>query len=191
MNNVRPFPAKRQELRLTRPVVLVGLMGAGKTTSGRRLAKKLHVPFLDADDEIEDAAGMRIADIFEIYGEEEFRDGERKVMARLLSEEPCVLATGGGAFMNPETRQLVKEKSTSVWLKADLETHVRRTSLRNTRPILKRGDPAKILADLIAQREPIYAEADIMVESHDGPNHDTAKDIFRALQKFHDEGGVV
>ncbi|MEM9284975.1 MAG: shikimate kinase [Pseudomonadota bacterium] len=113
-------------LRLTRPVVLVGLRGAGKTTTGRRLAKRLGVDFADADDEIEEAAGMRIADIFEIYGEAEFRDGERKVMQRLLSGPPHVLATGGGAFMNEETRALVKERSTSVWLRADLATHVRR-----------------------------------------------------------------
>lgn len=182
MNSVSRFPFTRPELRISRPVVLVGLMGAGKSTTGRRLAKKLGVPFADADDEIEEAAGMRIADIFEIYGEAWFRDGERKVMQRLLTEGPRVLATGGGAFMNDETRALVKENGTSVWLKADLATHVRRTSLRDTRPILRQGDPKQILSKLIEERSPIYAQADITVDSKDGPHRDTVGKIIRALQ---------
>ncbi|GGY42956.1 shikimate kinase [Parvularcula lutaonensis] len=181
MNSVSRFPFARPELRLTRPIVLVGLMGAGKSTTGRRLARRLGVGFADADDEIEEAAGMRIADIFEIYGEAEFRDLERKVMQRLLAEGPRVLATGGGAFMNDETRAMVKDLGTSVWLKADLDTHVRRTALRDTRPILRKGDPKSILAKLIEERSPIYAQADITVESHDGPHKDTVGKIVKAL----------
>ncbi|NNU15239.1 shikimate kinase [Parvularcula sp. ZS-1/3] len=191
MNNVARFPFPRPELRLTRPIVLVGLMGAGKSTTGRRLAKKLGVPFADADDEIEEAAGMRIADIFEIYGEEEFREGERKVMQRLLESGPSVLATGGGAFMNEETRALVKATSTSVWLKADLATHVRRTALRDTRPILKRGDPEDILRKLIEERSPVYAQADVTVLSQDGPHKDTVGSIIKALRKRVREGETI
>jgi len=189
--NARRFPFKRPAARLTRPVVLVGLMGAGKSTTGRRLSSRLRVPFEDADDAIEEAAGMTIADIFEIYGEAEFRDGERKVMARLMSGGPCVIATGGGAFMNDETRAMVKETSTSVWLKADLATHVRRTSLRDTRPILKRGNPEEILKKLIDERSPIYAQADITVLSEDGPHNDTVSEIIRSLQSFKSKGGVI
>jgi shikimate kinase len=187
MNSVR-FPFQRPELKLTKPIVLVGLMGAGKTTTGRRLAKRLGVPFKDGDEEVEEAAQMRVADLFEIYGEEEFREGERKVMRRLLSEKPMVLATGGGAFMNEETRKLVKEVSTSVWLKADLDTHVRRTSLRDTRPILRRGDPAEILKKLMTERDPIYAQADITVDSDDGPHKDTVQSIIKELQARHRQG---
>jgi len=166
-------------------------MGAGKTTTGRRLARRLNVPFADADDEIEEAAGMGIADIFEIYGEAEFREGERKVMARLLGEAPQVLATGGGAFMNAETRALVKEKGTSVWLKADLATHVRRTALRDTRPILRRGNPEEILKKLIAERSPIYAEADLTVDTDDDERRDTAADIIRAMKDYRQSGGQI
>lgn len=191
MSRVQPSPALRGQLRLTRPLVLVGLMGAGKTTTGRRLAKKLGVPFADADDEIEDAAGMRIADIFEIYGETEFREGERKVMQRLLDDPPHILATGGGAFMNDETRALVKEKGTSLWLKADLATHVRRTALRNTRPILRRGDPEKILAKLIEERSPVYAQADVTVETDDHAHSDTVERILSALKTRVKEGKTI
>lgn len=177
------------DLQLTRPVVLVGLMGAGKTTTGRRLAQRLKVSFADADDAVEEAAGMSVSDIFEVYGEEEFREGERKVMARLISEGPSVIAAGGGAFINDETRTLVKEKALSVWLKADLETHVRRTALRDTRPILRRGNPRDILAKLIKERSPYYAEADMVVESRDGPHQDVAEDIIQALVAFEAQGG--
>jgi shikimate kinase len=190
MNSVR-FPFQRPELKLTKPIVLVGLMGAGKTTTGRRLAKRLGVAFRDGDEEIEAAAQMRVADLFEIYGEAEFREGERKVMQRLLSGKPMVLATGGGAFMNEQTRQLVKAVSTSVWLKADLATHVRRTSLRDTRPILRRGDPEAILKKLMAERDPIYAEADITVDSDDGPHKDTVQAVIKALQARQREGITV
>ncbi|MCQ8184950.1 shikimate kinase [Parvularcula maris] len=190
MNSVR-FPFPRPDLKLTRPLVLVGLMGAGKTTTGRRLAKRLGVPFKDGDEEIEEAAQMRVADLFEIYGEEEFRDGERKVMQRLLNERPMVLATGGGAFMNEETRKLVKEVSTSIWLKADLATHVRRTSRRDTRPILRKGNPEEILRKLMKERDPIYAQADITVDSDDGPHRDTVQAIIKALIDFRKSGGTV
>lgn len=191
MTSMSRFPFARPDLRLSRPVVLVGLMGAGKTTTGRRLAKRLGVPFADADEEIEEAAGMRIADIFEIYGEEEFREGERKVMARLIDTGPSVLATGGGAFMNNETRALIKEKATSVWLKADLDTHVRRTARRDTRPILRRGDPRDILRRLIDERSPIYAQADVTVISRDKPHSDTVSSIIRALMELYEKGGVI
>ncbi|MEM1379178.1 MAG: shikimate kinase [Pseudomonadota bacterium] len=184
-------PASKGDLHITRPIVLVGLMGAGKSTTGRRLAQRLNLPFADADDEIEAAAGMEISDIFEVYGEAEFREGERKVMARLLGEGPQVLATGGGAFMNAETRALVQEKATSIWLKADLETHVRRTALRDNRPILRRGDPKAILQALIDERSPIYAQADITVESHDGPHRDTVSDLITALDGYQRSGGQI
>lgn len=172
-------------------MVLVGLMGAGKSTTGRRLASRLGVPFADADDEIEEAAGMSIADIFEVYGEAEFREGERKVMARLLDSGPLVLATGGGAFMNEQTRALVKERGTSVWLRATLETHVRRTALRNTRPILQKGNPKDILRKLMAERDPIYAQADLIVESRDGPHTDTMESILQALAERKERGEII
>lgn len=174
-------PLFRSALELRRPIVLVGLMGAGKTTVGRRLAQKLKLDFYDADHEIEAAANMRIADIFEIYGEEEFREGERKVIERLLSGEPLVLATGGGAFMNAQTRALVKAGSTSIWLKAPLDLLVKRTALRDTRPLLKKGDPREILRRLLEEREPTYAQADLTVDSADGPHSRTVERIITAL----------
>jgi shikimate kinase len=191
MSRPRRLPFSRSELSLTKPIVLVGLMGAGKTTTGRRLARMLGIAFADADDEIEEAAGMRIADIFEIYGEAEFREGERKVMRRLLTSKPHVLATGGGAFMNDETRALIKEKAISVWLKADLQTHLRRTALRDTRPILRQGDPEEILAKLLEQRSPIYAQADLTVESDDGPHKDTVTAIIKALRARAEKGEAI
>ncbi|MEM7739431.1 MAG: shikimate kinase [Pseudomonadota bacterium] len=189
-----PAPPRSGEtvsLQLTKPIVLVGLMGAGKTSTGRRLAKRLGVTFADADDEIEEAAGMRIADIFEIYGEKDFRDGERKVMQRLLSGPPHVLATGGGAFMNDETRALVKQTATSVWLQADLATHVKRTAMRDTRPILRQGNPEDILRKLLKERSPVYAQADLTVASDNGPLADTAARIVDALVSFSQEGGII
>ena len=177
--------------RLTRPVVLVGLMGAGKTTVGRRLAQRLKVPFYDADHEIEASANLRIADIFAIYGEAAFRDGERKVIERLLSEGPHVLATGGGAFMDAATRDLVKAGATSVWLRADLELLVKRTAMRDTRPLLRDGDPREILGRLLAQRGPIYAQADITVDSVEGPHSRTTERVVRALGERMGAGEIV
>ena len=171
-----------QPCQLARTVVLVGLMGVGKTTVGKRLASRLHVPFVDADFEIEKAAGCEIPHIFECYGEAAFRDGERRVIARLLGNEPHILATGGGAFMNPETRQKIKESAVSVWLKADVDTLVKRVKRRDNRPLLKKGDPKEILRKLAAERDPVYAEADISVSSSSGPHEHVVDDIIAALQ---------
>ena len=146
-------------------IVLVGLMGAGKSCVGRRVAQRLNIPFVDADAEVEAAAGCSIADIFEQYGEQAFRDGERRVIARLLDGPPSVLATGGGAFTDEETRQLILEKSISVWLRASLETLVSRTVGRTHRPLLNKGNPKEALAKLIDKRYPIYEKADIVVDT--------------------------
>lgn len=167
-----------------KPVVLVGLMGAGKTTLGRRLARALKRGFRDADVEIERAAGLSIAEIFELRGEADFRRGERAVIARLLREESAnVLATGGGAFIDPETRSLVKERALSVWLRADIEVLLRRVARRNTRPLLLQGDPRQILDELIAKRYPIYAQADLVVDSFDGTHEATLQAMLSALQE--------
>ena len=167
--------------RIDCSVVLVGLMGAGKSAIGRRLASRLGFPFVDADEEIESAAGCSISDIFEIHGEAAFRDGERRVIARLLSRPPHVLATGGGAFMDPETRTAIRACGISVWLRADLELLVSRVSRRNNRPLLAGGDPREILQRLMNERHPIYAEADVVVESRDGPHEQTVEAVLGAL----------
>ncbi len=177
-----PPLSRSPHLKLTKPIVLVGLMGAGKTTVGRRLAAKLRVPFYDADEEIEHSAHMRISDIFEAYGEAAFRDGERKVIERLLDGPVHVLATGGGAFMNADTRKLVKARATSVWLKADLELLVKRTANRGHRPLLKTGNPREILKKLLEERAPTYAEADIAIESVEGPHAKTVDRLLKKLQ---------
>lgn len=169
---------------LTRPVVLVGLMGAGKTTIGRRLATRLGVPFVDSDAEIETAAGRSIPEIFEDFGEAEFRAGEHKVIARLLQEGPMVLATGGGAFMDPRTRADVRAAGISVWLKAEIPLLVERVGRRDTRPLLRQGDPAEVLERLARERYPFYAEADITVESGAGPHENVVDTIIRALNDF-------
>jgi shikimate kinase len=166
----------------SRTIALVGLMGAGKSSVGRRLAAALNLPFCDADEEIEKAAGRSISEIFAQYGEAQFRDGERRVIARLLDDPPHVLATGGGAFMNEETRALIKSKAVSVWLKADLETLAKRVGRKDTRPLLKGRDPRQALTELAAQRYPIYAEADITIESGDTPHHATVGAIIKALK---------
>lgn len=155
-----------------RSIVLVGLMGAGKSTVGRRLASALRLPFHDADQEIETAAGCSISDFFATYGETAFRDGERKVIARLLKGPRHVLATGGGAFMDPATRALIKAEGLSVWLRANIELLMERVAKRPTRPLLKNGDPRGTMERLMAERYPTYAEADITVDSNGGP-HDT------------------
>ena len=155
---------------LERTLVLVGLMGAGKSTIGRRLAARLGMPFVDADSEIEAAAGCSIADIFELHGEEAFRDGERRVIERLLGPPVKILATGGGAFMQDETRDLIKQGALSLWLRADLDILHRRTSRRTSRPLLLKGNPREVLAGLMAERHPVYAQSDMVVETDDSPH---------------------
>ncbi|QFU17843.1 shikimate kinase [Microvirga thermotolerans] len=173
----------------SRSLVLVGLMGAGKSTVGRRLAQKLGLPFRDADHEIEEAAGMSIPDIFAIHGEEHFRDGERRVIARLLQEGPMVLATGGGAFMNAETRAAIRAAGVSIWLKADLDTLMRRVRRRATRPLLQNPDPEGTMRRLMEVRYPVYAEADVTVYSHEAPHDRVVADIVQALKEWFDEHG--
>lgn len=174
---------KKPELpKLDRTVVLVGLMGAGKTCIGRRLANVLDLPFVDADVEIEAAAGCSIPEIFERFGEEEFREGERRVMARLLDGPPHVLATGGGAFMNPGTRARIRERAISVWLRAELQTLVARTSRRDDRPLLQGGDAKAKLKALADERYPVYAEADIIVDTSNGPPSVTTGRVLDALR---------
>ena len=153
-----------------RSVVLIGLMGAGKTAVGRRLANRLDLPFIDADSEIEEAAGASISEIFAEHGEAYFRQGERKVIARLLENGPQVLATGGGAYMNPDTRANIKAHGLSVWLKADIKVLMKRVGRRDNRPLLAAGDPEKVMKRLMEERYPIYAEADVTVESRDVPH---------------------
>jgi shikimate kinase len=167
-----------------RSIVLVGLMGAGKSSIGRKLAHALNLPFVDADDEVAKAAGCSIEDIFELYGEKAFRDGEEKVIARLLGGSPQVLATGGGAFMNARTRERIKKVGVSVWLRADLDTLVRRTRRRQDRPLLKRGNPESTLARLMEERYPVYAEADIVVDSKDEDVEVTVKRILVKLESW-------
>ncbi len=171
------------EIATDRTIVLVGLMGAGKSCIGRRLAARLDLPFRDADAEIERAAGCSIEDIFELHGEAAFREGENRVICRLLADAPHVLATGGGAFMNPETRAAIGERAISVWLRADLELMLKRTGRRNNRPLLKRGDPRKILSDLMDQRYPVYGDADLVVDSVDGPPEVTVERVLEALRE--------
>lgn len=170
--------------RIDRPVVLVGLMGAGKSTVGRKLAALLETNFVDADAEIEAAAAMSVAEIFERFGEAYFRDGERRVIARLIEERHGVIATGGGAFVNPETRALLLAQAIVVWLDCAVDTLVQRTSRRGHRPLLKNGDPGEILTRLHAERAPLYAEAPIRVESREGPHRDTAVEIIEAIDRW-------
>ena len=169
-----------------RSIVLVGLMGSGKSTVGRRLASTMHLPFYDADTEIERAAGETINEIFELRGEDVFRRGEARVIARLLEGNRCVLATGGGAFMNEETRAIIKDRSVSIWLKADLELLMARVLRRNTRPLLQTGDPEETMRRLMEERDPIYGQADITVESQSGPHAITIKKILTTLEDYID-----
>jgi shikimate kinase len=167
-----------------RALVLVGLMGAGKTSVGRRLAEKLEIPFVDADHEIELAAGKTIPEIFNDHGEEYFREGERRVITRLLENGKQVLATGGGAFMNAETREKIKSHGLSLWLKADLEVLLKRVAKRNDRPLLLKEDPAIVMKRLIDVRYPTYAGADITVESRDVQHGQMVNDVIKALAEF-------
>ena len=171
-----PLPAKT--------LVLVGMPGSGKSSVGRKLAKYLALPFADSDMEVEKAAGMKIEQIFDRLGEPAFREGEKKVIARLLEGPPHVLATGGGALLNEETHDLIKKNALSVWLQADIDTLLERTMRRNNRPLLKRGDPEETLKKLLAAREPLYATADVTVISDHRPVEETANRVLEAISLF-------
>lgn len=174
--------AMTADARLRRKTIaLVGLMGVGKSSIGRRLATVLDLPFRDADAEVEAAAGQSISDIFASMGEAAFRDGERRVIARLLDEGPHVLATGGGAFINDETRALIKQRAISIWLKADLPLLARRIGRKDSRPLVRGKDPLAVLTELAAVRDPIYAQADVAVETSDTPHHEAVEAVLRAL----------
>jgi len=164
-----------------RSIVLIGMMGAGKSTIGRRLAARLRMPFFDADTEIEAAAGMAIPDIFETHGEPHFRDGEARVIARLLDSGPAVLATGGGAFMREETRSRIRDKAVSIWLKADADIIMKRVKRRADRPLLRTPDPAATVGRLIEEREPVYQHADITIWSRDVPHEKIVDECMEAL----------
>ncbi len=173
-------------LKVPRTIVLIGLMGAGKSCIGRRLATLLGLKFVDADTEVERAADCTIEEIFERHGEAAFRDGERRVIERLLGQAVQVLATGGGSFMNPKTRAAIQDQAISVWLRADLDLLLKRTGRRNNRPLLKRGDPRAILKGLMAERYPVYSEADIVVDSVDGPPEITVERVRAAVEDYLD-----
>lgn len=177
---------------LPKTVVLVGLMGAGKTSVGRRLAELFDCRFVDADKEIEQAAGCSIADFFDRFGEAEFRRGEERVIARLLRDPPCILATGGGAFMSPDTRREIQDHGLSVWLKADLDVLFERVARRSDRPLLLTDDPRATLEAIMEQRYPVYALADLTIDSYRGPIEQTVDRVYRRLVEFFDEdGGTV
>jgi shikimate kinase len=168
-----------------RSIVLVGMMGVGKSSIGRRLAARLAVPFVDADSEIEKAAGMSIADIFARHGEAYFRSGEARVIARLLESGPQVLASGGGAVMNADTRAAIKAKGISIWLKAEIDVLMRRIAKRkHERPMLHTDDPAETLRQLLITREPVYAQADLTIQSREGPHEAIVAEIMRELSSF-------
>ncbi|MBM3468207.1 MAG: shikimate kinase [Alphaproteobacteria bacterium] len=171
--------------RPPKTIVLVGLMGAGKTSIGRRLAKRLEVPFFDSDMEVESAAGCHIKEILDLFGENAFLNGEYRVINRLLEQEPHVLATGGGSFMNPDTREQIKNKAISVWLKADLDTLVARVSRRTDRPLLEDATRHRTtLEELITQRYPIYGEANVIVQTFDEPTNTTVDRVIAALAEY-------
>lgn len=170
-----------------RCVVLIGMMGAGKTSVGRRLANALQLPFLDADGEIEKAANLTIPEIFEHYGEAHFREGEQRVVARLLAGGPAIVATGGGAFMSEETRRRCREAGVTVWLKADVPVLLERVRKKGNRPLLNKPDPEKVMRQLLDEREPIYGTADIIVASRDGPHQAVVANIVAALDSYFEE----
>ncbi|WEK46829.1 MAG: shikimate kinase [Candidatus Andeanibacterium colombiense] len=170
--------------RIDRPVVLAGMMGVGKSTIGRKLAGLLHLAFVDADEEIEKAAHMTVSEIFERHGEAEFRDGERRVIGRLVRQGPAVIATGGGAFCNAETRELVLRDGIAVWLDCDTATLVERVARKDTRPLLRGGDPKEIITRLKAEREPFYAQAPIHVMSESGPHSQTVQRILQGIDTW-------
>ena len=170
--------------RLDRPVVLVGLMGVGKSTVGRRLARRLGLPFVDSDAEIEDASGFTAGEMFERFGEHDFRDGERRLVARLVSGEVRVIATGGGVFVDPRTRQLLNERAITIWLDAPVEVLAERTGRRDTRPLLRNSDPKATLERLSEERRPSYAEAHIHVRSGNGAHREVVDSIVKALEDY-------
>lgn len=182
---------KKPVFLLDKPIVMVGLMGAGKTSIGRALAKKLDIPFVDSDKEIEAAAGCSVVDIFSMYGEKEFRRVELSVINRLLNEEPFskIISTGEGAFITPEVRDLVLNKTLTIWLKADLELLVKRTNSRNTRPQLLNTDSKKILSQLIDERYKIYEKADLTVETQDESLQRTLSKVMSAIRKYNKKAG--
>lgn len=182
MPSAQPVSSPGPEVIATdRPIVLVGLMGVGKSSVGRRLAQRLGLPFIDADCEIEKAAAMPVAEIFARFGEPHFRDGERRVIARLMESGPAVIATGGGAFVDPETRALIHARGIAVWLDADLDTLVARVGRRSHRPLLVGRDPRAVLAELARVRNPLYAEAPVHVRTGDGPHEEAVDAILAAL----------
>ena len=168
--------------RLDRPIVLVGLMGAGKSTVGRRLARRLGLPFVDSDSEIEDAAGLSAAEVYEKFGEKDFRDGERRLVARLVEGAVRVIATGGGAYVDPSTRQLLNERAITIWLDAPVEILTERTGRRDTRPLLRNNDRKGTLERLAEERGPAYSEAHIHVKSGNGAHADVVEMILQALE---------
>lgn len=178
MNSKRPNTGGSKD----KPIALVGMMGVGKTSIGKRLAQKLDLPFVDADEEIVAAAGLSIPEIFERFGEAHFRDGERRVIGRLFDDQRKVIATGGGAFVNPETRTLMLDRATVIWLDADIDTLVDRTSRKNDRPLLAQGSPREILTKLAAERNPIYAQAHIHVKSDAGPHEAMLNKILKEIR---------
>jgi len=169
---------------IDKSIVLIGMMGAGKSSIGRRVATRLSLPFIDADAEIEAAAGCSITEIFERYGEEEFRAGERRIVARLLAGPAHVLAAGGGAFMNEQTRKIIAIRGISIWLRADLEVLLQRVSRRTDRPMLQVADQRTSLIELMERRNPLYARADLTVESTDGPLEQTADRVIEVLEQY-------
>ncbi|WP_182085158.1 shikimate kinase [Aureimonas sp. ME7] len=181
---IQPVSPRPTPTLARRPVVLVGLMGAGKTTVGRKLAQMLELPFVDTDHEIEDASRMTISELFAAYGEPEFRALEARVVARLVDEGPRVIATGGGAFMNEATRKLLSERAVTVWLKAELDVLMERVSKRPTRPLLQTADPRATLKALMDQRYPIYAGADLTVHSRNVKREVIAREIFQSLERL-------
>jgi len=185
MNHSIVKPERNKQV-LKRPIVLVGLMGAGKSTIGRRLASEINAPFIDSDTAISEAAECSISDIFAIYGETMFRDLEKRVMLRLLSEEPMVIATGGGAFMNPDIREAIKEKGISVWLRADIDVLVERVSRRNSRPLLEGGDKRAILTKLMQERGTVYSQADIVVDNNVNEHDKVVMEVVRKLEEKHE-----
>jgi shikimate kinase len=177
-------PAVARVAAIPRTLALVGLMGAGKTHIGRRLSALLERPFFDSDAEVEQAAGLSVRDIFETLGEAAFRDGERKVLARLIGGPPAVLATGGGAFVNPDTRTALMQRAVCVWLRADLDLLVFRTEGRTTRPLLMQGDPRAILGDLMEKRYPVYAQAHVVVDTRNEASEITTARVLAAIDTY-------